>query len=188
MSFPPRKAAWSLDTLRLPKATEADAAGAALHAALRENARRLWSGGSLDVPSAAWSASVAGALASAEREGHLVQGLEQAEKMLAQHARGVAMADARSGAERGARVSRLLLVGNDGTERFYRQVERLVSTHAPRLLPVWIDAGSAELAGVLPGAGGVVRSLLVEHKDSVTRLLFALYPGARESASPQPRP
>jgi len=87
-----------------------------------------------------------------------------------------------------ARVSRLLLIGNDGSERFYRQVERLVCTHPTRLLPVWLDAASDELAGVLSRPGGVVRGLSIEHKDSVTRLLFALYPNRSEPASRVPAP
>jgi hypothetical protein len=177
------KAGWSLDALRLPKAIEADARREALDAAVRQSVRKLWRGGSIEVPSAPWSEAVASALGMAQREGHLVQGLEQAEKKLAQQANGLALADARSGAERGARVSRLLLIGNDGSERFYRQVERLAATHATRLLPVWLDASSKELASVLPRPGGVVRALSIEHKDSVTRLLFALYSNAFEPPS-----
>jgi hypothetical protein len=183
MSTSSRKAGWSLDALRLPKAIEADARSSALPAALRQSVRKLWGSSSIEVPSAPWRESVASALAMAQREGHLVQGLEQAETKLAQQAHGMALADARRGAERGARVSRLLLIGNDGSERFYRQVERLVAMHAARLLPVWLDASSKELASVLSRPGGVVRALLIEHKDSVTRLLFVLYPGAAESKS-----
>ncbi|HTV19959.1 MAG TPA: hypothetical protein VMG12_14840 [Polyangiaceae bacterium] len=185
---PPASSAFSLPTLRLPKTLEADGTGAPLLAALRQNVRKLWSGGAIEVPVSAWSQGLASALTLAEREGHLVQGLEQAEKTLVQHARGVALADARSGAERGARVSRLLVVGNDGTERFYRQAERLVTLHAPRVLPLWIDAGSEQLASVLPRAGGIVRALLIEHKDSVARVLRALYPGAADGGEREPRP
>ena len=34
----------------------------------------------------------------------------------------------------GDRLSRLLLFSNDGAERFYRNIEQALETHAPRLL------------------------------------------------------
>jgi hypothetical protein len=176
LPVPPRSTPTShLDGVRLPKAIEADSAGPALHATLRERAQRLWDGGELLTPTAAWSAALAQALAQAERAGHLVRGLELAEKTLQREARGLSLADARSATERGARVSRLLLVGSDGTERFYRQVERLATKHAPRLLTIRVDAASDQLASVVPHAAGVVRALMLEHKDDVVRVLWALY-------------
>lgn len=173
---PPRSPVASrLDGVRLPKAIEADAAGAALHAALRERAQKLWEGGTLLAPTAAWSEALATALAAAARDGHLVRGLELAEKTLEREARGLSLADARSATERGARVSRLLLVGSDGTERFYRQVERLAQKHGSRLLAIRVDAASDRLASIVPDAAGVVRAVMLEHKDDVVRVLWALY-------------
>jgi hypothetical protein len=166
---------YCLEGVRLPKAVEAEAAGPALHAALRAHARLLWSGGALLVPAAPWSAALAQALSRAQREGHLVRGLEAAEKALEREARGLEMADARSATARGSRVSRLLLVGADGTERFYRQVERLARTHATRLLVLRVDADSGQLASIVPHAAGVVRALMLEHKEDVARVLWALY-------------
>lgn len=164
-----------LDGVRLPKAVEADARGPALHAALRAHARVLWSGGALLVPAAPWSPALAEVLSRAQREGHLVRGLELAEKTLEREAHGLGLVDARSATARGSRVSRLLLVGADGTERFYRQVERLARAHAPRLLVIRVDADSAQLASVVPHTAGVVRALMLEHKDDVARVLWALY-------------
>lgn len=167
--------AWSLDSVRLPKALENDAKGPAVHAALRAHARKLWANGATIVPSASWSQGLATALDDAQRERHIVRGLEQVEKVLDREARGLSMADARSGTERGSRVSRLVLVSNDGTERFYRQVERLVCAQGPRLLAICVDADSSQLAGAIPEASGVVRALMIEHKDSVARVLLELY-------------
>jgi hypothetical protein len=179
---PPRSLqASALESVRLPKAIELDARGPALHATLRERAQKLWDGGALLAPTAAWSDALVAALAQAQRGGHLVRGLELAEKTLEREARGLSLADARSANERGARVSRLLLVGSDGTERFYRQVERLAQKHAPRLLTIRVDANSDQLASVVPQAAGVVRALMLEHKDDVVRVLWALYARSAES-------
>jgi hypothetical protein len=168
-------AVWSLENLRLPKALENDTKGAVVHSALRAHARKLWANGSIIVPSASWGQGLAAALDDVQREGRVVRGLEQLEKVLEREARGLSMADARSATERGSRVSRLVLVSNDGTERFYRQVERLVCTQGPRLLAICVDADSSQLAGVVPEASGVVRALMIEHKDSVVRVLMEMY-------------
>lgn len=176
MPSTPPTPSWSVDELRLPKSLENDARLPALRAALKASARKLWDGGVIDVPVAAWNSEVATALSDTEREGHLVRGLELVEKTLDRQARGLALVDARSGTERGSRVSRLMLLGEDGTERFYRQAERLICKQGSRLLALRLEAGSSLLAGLVPHASGVVRALLVEHKDSVARVLLALYP------------
>jgi hypothetical protein len=176
MSASPAPPAWSLDGLRLPKAIESDARGPALHVSLRESCSKLWPAGAIIVPTAAWRPSLAALLGSVHREGQLVRGLEAIEKSLERQAHGLSLVDARSTTERGARVSRLVLLGNDGSERFYRQAERLLCAQAPRVLAIRLDATSAQLAEVVPEANGVVRALMVEHKASVAQVLLGLYP------------
>jgi hypothetical protein len=148
-----------------------------LHAALQESARKLWDGGAIQVPTAAWNPELAAVLEGAQRERRLVRGLELIEKTLEREARGLSLVDARSETERGSRVSRLLLLSQDGTERFYRQAERLVRAQGLRLLAIRVEADSGQFGGVVPHqTSGVVRALLVEHKDSVARVLLTLYP------------
>jgi hypothetical protein len=156
---------------------ENDPKGAAVHAALRAHARKLWEGSRLVVPTARWSPALEKALEGAQRERRLVRGLEQIEKVLEREAHGQSLADARSATPRGSRVSRLMLVSNDGTERFYRQVERLVVAQSPRLLAIRVDGDSSQFAGSVPEAAGVVRALMIEHKELVASVLTALYAG-----------
>lgn len=172
---------WSLEALRLPKAIESDGGGPALQAALRASAQQLWADG-IRLPTARWTPALESALADALAEGHLVRGLALVEKTLEREARGLSIADARSSVERGSRVSRLVLVSNDGTERFYRQLERLLFAQGSRVLAIQVGADSNQLAGVVPDASGVVRALMLEHKESVARVLRTLY-GAAPSDS-----
>lgn len=181
MPSSPPTPAWSLEGLRLPKLLENDPKAPALHAALRAGAKKLWSGGALALPTARWSPALATVLEKAQRESHLVRGLELVEKTLEREAHGLSLVDARSATERGSRVSRLVLVSNDGTERFYRQVERLVSTQGPRVLAIAVDADATQFAAVVPAASGVVRALMLEHKDDVVRVLLSLYPASVEN-------
>jgi hypothetical protein len=146
-----------------------------LHAALRASARKLSDDGQMDVPRANWNPELAAVLLDTQRDGQLVRGLELIEKTLEREARGLSLADARSATERGSRVSRLLLLSNDGSPRFYRQVERIVELQGVRVLAIRIDADSAQFAAVVPDASGVVRAILIQHKDSVARVLLSLY-------------
>jgi hypothetical protein len=174
MPAPDSAPTWNFDSLRLPKSLDDLPQLPALRARLSSCCRKLWEGGAVQVPVVSWSEPLASALASAQRERHLLQGIEQAERTLDREAHGLSIADARSATERGSRVSRLLLTSNDGTERFYRQVERLLRTQGPRLLALRLDVDSRQLSAVMGDPDGLARALLVEHKTSVARVLLAL--------------
>jgi hypothetical protein len=75
---------------------------------------------------------------------------------------------------RGVRISRLLLLADDGADRFYRRVESLLRRHGPRVLALRLDLDAAALGGLLFGPGRRARLLLIEHKDAVCRVLLAL--------------
>ena len=117
---------WDMRTLRLPKLVEADPRAPELHRILPAHARLLWPEGKIHVPTVAFSPAVAEALLAAHRAFQLVRSLEGAERRLAAEDRGLSLVDQQSGVLRGARVSRLLVLADDGTERFYRQVEKLL--------------------------------------------------------------
>jgi hypothetical protein len=177
MPAPAPSPTWNLDHLRFPKTLDDDARLPALRASLRASCRKLWEGGALQVPVVPWSEPLARAIADAQRAGQLVQGIERAERALAREAHGLSLVDARSTTERGSRVSRLLLTSNDGTERFYRQIERLLRTQGERLLALRLDVGSTTLSSLLGDPAGIARALLVEHKNSVAQVLAALCEG-----------
>ncbi len=105
-----------------------------------------------------------------DRRGGLVLGLERAEEALAAEARGLDLAAATAG----ARVSRLLLLSEDGAERLYRHVERLALTHARRVLVLLLSADAATLGGVTTGRDVTVKVVLVQRKRAVAALLRAL--------------
>ncbi len=169
---------WTFTQLRFPKALDGHPRLPALQSRLEVSCRQLWEGGTVMVPALPWSEPLARTLAAAHRAGHLLQGLESAERALAREAHGLSIADARSASERGSRVSRLLIASNDGSERFYRQLERLLRTQGGRLLALRLDADSRQLSAVLGDGEGLVRALLVEHKTSVAEVLLAACPQA----------
>ncbi|MCR9093590.1 MAG: hypothetical protein NXI30_05190 [bacterium] len=106
------------------------------------------------------------------RARRLVRGLDGAAEALDREQAGLSRAAATRPS--GRRISRLLLLGADGADRFYRQAARLAERHAERLAVVVIEADEAALGEALYGPGKRVRAALVDHKDAVIALLERL--------------
>ncbi len=176
-----------LTPLRLPKAIEADARGAQLLLDLASHTAPLWAGSEVRVAEAAMSDALAAALKSAYSASRVVRGFEGAEKTLAAEERGLRIVDQQSGAPRGVRVSRLLILASDGAERFYRQVESLLRRHGPRVLAIRVAIDADALGALLFGPGRRARLLMLEHKDAVAAVLLSLSysPDARAPEEPQ---
>ena len=158
----------------LPREIEADPGHEVIRARLRAGGRRLWPGGQAVVPVLPLRPALAGALGAAYRDGRLVLGLERVEAALAAEARGLALVARRTRHAPGARVSRLLLLSDDGAERLYRNVERLAAAHAPRVLVAMITADAATLGRATIAREAAVKVVLVQHKQAVAALLRAL--------------
>ena len=165
---------WDLRTLRLPKLVEADPRAQDLLRILPAHARLLWPEGKIHVPMVAFSPALAEALRTAHRAGHLVRSLEGAERRLSAEDRGLGLVDQQSGVLRGARVSRLLVLADDGTERFYRQVEKLLRQQGPRVLALRLEVKAETLGQMLFGPGRRAVLLLLDHKEAVSAVLLAL--------------
>ena len=163
-----------MEVPRLPRRVEGEPGAAGLAGELAARARLLWPGGELRVAQAEVGPAIAAALKAAHSAGQIVRGLEEAERVLSAEERGLQRVDRRTGVERGGRVSRLLVLADDGAERFYRSVESLVRRHAPRILALRLTADERGLGQLLFGPDRVARLLLVEHKDAVSAILLAL--------------
>lgn len=163
-----------MEALRLPKRVLDDPGAACLASELVARARPLWAGAELSAAQAELSPGLEAALKSAFSAGRIVRGLEGAERVLAAERQGLERVDRTTGVQRGGRVSRLLVLADDGSERFYRSVESLLRRHAPRVLALRLNVGESVLGQLLFGPDRVARLLLVEHKDAVSSVLLAL--------------
>lgn len=155
------------DDLRLPRQLESDPQCASIRAALAADRCALWRDGTVAVPVLALSDPLKDALRTVLGRGQLQRGLETALAALEADRLGLT-------AERGERISRLLLVASDGAERFYRQVERALTTHAPRVLACRLEVDSATLGELLYGRATAVKLVMADHKDAVSAILRAL--------------
>ena len=160
--------------LRLPKLVEKDSRSPMLLSGLKNHSQQLWSQSELKVPVARLDEHLVTALKDAYIKGQIVRGLEGAERTLAAEERGLRIADQKIGQARGVRVSRLLLLANDGSERFYRQVETLLLRHGHRVLAIRLDTTADKLGNLLFGPNKVAKSVMLEHKSAVASVLLSL--------------
>ncbi len=163
-----------MDELRLPKRVEEEPGAARLLSELAAHSQPLWTGGKLRVPHAELKPGLKTALRSAYSAGRIVRGLEGAQRALVGEEKGLKNVDRKTGVERGKRVSRLVVLASDGSERFYRSVELLLHRHSPRVLGLRVPVDEGVLGGLLFGRDQVARLLMVEHKDGVSAVLLAL--------------
>lgn len=165
--------------LKLPKCLESDTRSAEVESVLSQDLRLLWQGGMLKVPHIRFQESLAASLAFSRRCGKLRGGLEAIETLLqreeaglaALRKRGVGSQDAES-----ARVSRLILMSDDGSERFYRSCESLLQRYKDRVLGCRLDVGSGILGPRFFGSNAAVKVVMVEHRDDVAKALLAMLP------------
>lgn len=160
--------------IRLPKPLETDPRKEDILRKLAARTRLLWPGGTLEVPSTELNSGLAAVLQKANTAGQIIRGYESAEKKLGKEQQGLAMADQKTGVQRGMRISRLLILSNDGSERFYRGVESLLRRNGPRVFAVHLEADSLRLGELLFGHGRMARLIMIDHKDHVTAVLLAL--------------
>jgi hypothetical protein len=164
----------SAPVLRLPRLVELDPRGPQVLHMLTAHTRLLWKEGEIEVSIATLSSELETALRGAHNAGQVVRGLESAERRLVLEERGLRLADRKSSVQRGERVSRLLVLSDDGAERFYRKVESLLRRHGPRVLAVRLEVGAATLGELIFGQGRLARLLMIEHKEAVSAVLLAL--------------
>jgi hypothetical protein len=169
--------------LRLPKSIASDPRAPLLIDALSNPCRRLWAESPLKILEAHLDEALQEALRTAFRAGRVVRSLEKTEALLAAEAHGQRLADHRSGIPRGVRISRLLVLADDGAERFYRQVAALLERHGPRLVAVRLDVGGEKLGRIIFGSGQAARLIMVEHKEAVGMVLLSLADQWADAAS-----
>ncbi|HHO76023.1 MAG TPA: hypothetical protein ENN05_06295 [Deltaproteobacteria bacterium] len=159
---------------RLPRSLDENPRREQVLHLLGANTRLLWPGSRISVALVGITPCLGEALKSVCHAKQLVRGLELAEQRLAREQQGLTIAEKKTGLQRGERVSRLLLLADDGAERFYRNVEGLLRRHAPRVMAVMLRSDSATLGDLVFGSGSLARLLLIEHKDAVTHVLLSM--------------
>jgi len=154
----------------LPRAVESDPRAEAVRVALRVAAAPLWPGAAEQAVVVSVSRALRAALEAARVAGQLARGLESVTASLGAEARGLQAA----GMDGVVRISRLVLVSDDGSERFYRQVAGLLRTHGRRVLVLRVRCDAATLGALIDRRGSPAKAIAVTHKAAVAAVLLAL--------------
>jgi len=104
----------------------------------------------------------------------LVRGLEDAAQSLASQQAGLKHAPATQIEAGKRRVSRLLVLSDDGSDRFYREVEKLLAVYSTRLEVLVLECDEVGLGEAIFGPGRAARAVLLDHKEAVVRFLETL--------------
>lgn len=163
--------------LKLPKDVVADPRHDAVVHLLTTHAGVLWEGGRNQVATLPITEALSGTLRGALSAGQACQGLELLTEKLANEQKGLDAASVKTpDSPQNARVSRVLFLANDGSTRFYRDCDALLSRYAQRLLACRLDVTGEELGNALRGNSKLVRSVLVFDKKFGAQALLALLP------------
>lgn len=163
--------------LKLPKDVVDDQRHDAVASLLTTNAIPLWEEGRTPVATLPLTDALVAELRGALVAKLAFQGLELITEKLAGEQKGLDAARAKSqDGPQNARVSRILFVANDGSVRFYRDCDALLSRYPQRLLACRLDVSGEALGEALLGGGRMVRSVLVCDKRVGAQALLALLP------------
>ena len=159
----------------LPRILIADGTAGLLAAAWVDRLREDRAAGRVGCPRFPFSKAVADALFASRRARQLERGLETIAEALERQASGLQSAAAtRPAGPGGRRISRLLVIAEDGSARFEREAARLRARHADRLELIGLEADERALGEAVYGAGRRARALLLAHKEAVVRVLDAI--------------
>lgn len=163
-----------LPILKLPRKVELDPRYAKLSHLLIQNCKPLWAKSTIQISQLAFSEKLETALLAVQGYKHLEPGLEQIDQRLGNEKKGLTALLQKQGTSSSLRISRLLIVANDGSERFYRACESTLIKNGDRLRLLRVDVPSERMVEKLFGRDRAVKALLVSDRDAVTQVLLSL--------------
>ena len=155
--------------MKLPKQLEKECVEPGVRAALKGESIALHSASAITIPVLKLTPKLRTNIFYAKSLGELIIGYEAIERALANELRGLQKIDSLSD-----RVSRLLMVTNDGSPRFYREFEFLQKRQGARVLICRLDVDSVLMGNILGFKDQVVKAVLLNKKKSVVNVLKSL--------------
>jgi hypothetical protein len=155
--------------MKLPKQLEEESLESDVRAALERESIELCSDSDIRIPLLKMNPELRKHIFYAKSLREVIIGYEAIERFLANELRGLQKVHDQSD-----RVSRLLIVTNDGSPRFYRELEFLHKRQGGRVMICRLDVGSAVMADILGFKDKRVKAVLLNRKTSVISVLKSL--------------
>ena len=152
--------------MELPKQLKKDNIELEVQAALDKESIALYSESETQISVLTLNHKMRQQIFFAKSVGELIFGFETIEKSLLNELRGLQKSDNQS-----ERISRLLLVTNDGSTNFYQDVECLIQKQGTRLLVCRLDIDGKLMGSILALKGKQVKAVLLNSKKAVINVL-----------------
>jgi hypothetical protein len=163
--------------LKLPKDLVADPRHDAVSSLLTTHAGLLWENGRNQVATLPMTDALGAELRVALVAGQACQGLELIAEKLAGEQKGLdALNKKAPESPQNARASRIVFLASDGSTRFYRDCDALLSQYSQRVIACRLEIAGEALGNALLGSPRMVRSVLVFDKKAAAKTLLALLP------------
>ena len=126
------------------------------------------------------------ALQSILYTGHVVQGLESIGEILDREKRGIDAVRQKTGeSPPRPRLARLLLLSQEGSDRFFRDAEAILERHSERAYGVVLETTAAQLGEVATKKGGAAKALLINDRKALGVFLATLVENLPMTAVPR---
>jgi hypothetical protein len=155
--------------MELPKQLAKEHVESDVREALERESIELCAGSETSIPLLELTPELRQQIFYAKALGEVTIGYEPIEKHLLHELRGLQKVD-----NQGERVSRLLIVTNDGSPRFYRELEFLHNKQGARVMICRLDVDSVIMGGILGLKKTPVKAVLINRKKSVVNILKSL--------------
>jgi len=155
--------------MKLPKQLGKENLEEDVQAALEKESIELCSDSNISIPLLQLNPELRKQIFYAKFQGELIVGSRDVEKCLKNELHGLKKVNNLSD-----RVSRVLIVTNDGSPRFYRQLEFLHKEQGGRVLICRLDIDSSLMGTILELKEKQVKAVLLNRKESVVNVLKSL--------------
>jgi len=155
--------------MKLPKQLEKENVESDVRAVLEKESIELCSDSNIYIPVLKLNPELRKQIFYAKYLGELIIGYSDVEKALKNEQHGLKKVNNQS-----ERVSRLLIVTNDGSARFYRQLEFLHKSQGGRVLICRLDVDSLLMGHILELKDKKIKAILLNRKNSVVNVFKSL--------------
>jgi hypothetical protein len=152
--------------MKLPKQLDKEGVEADVRAQLEKDQFEICSESNISIPSFELNPELRKHIFYAKSMGELAIGYENIEKVLDIERKGLQNVDNQS-----ERVSRLLIVTNDGSPRFYRELKYLQHKQGGRVLICRLNVDSLLMGQILGMKERAIKAILINRKRAVVNVL-----------------
>ena len=160
---------------KLPKGLNDHPLAPSIDKWFRENQGPLRLGGEMTVAALNWSPQLEAAIFGVQHAEHLLQGLELIKRAMDKETHGLNSVSNKTGVPVPERLSRLLLLSCDGSDRFYRQAEGLLLANQDRMSGCIISADSETLGVLFSKKKLPLKALLINDRKALETFLLQVF-------------